>query len=149
MGPISLANIDVGGVLTGAGEFLKGIRAAITGKEPLDATKAAELALKAQELEAQLETTKLSIAVAEASSQDKWTSRARPSFMYVFYALLITLIIVAPIIGVFFPAEMAQFYVNVKAGFEAVPEAMWWTFSAGYLGYAGVRGFEKVRSATK
>ena len=149
MGPISLANIDVGGVLTGAGEFLKAIRAAITGKEPLDATKAAELALKAQELEAQLETTKLSIAVAEASSQDKWTSRARPSFMYVFYALLITLIIVAPIIGVFFPAEMAQFYVNVKAGFEAVPEAMWWTFSAGYLGYAGVRGFEKVRSATK
>ena len=149
MGPISLANIDVGGVLTGAGEFLKAIRAAITGKEPLDATKAAELALKAQELDAQLETTKLSIAVAEASSQDKWTSRARPSFMYVFYALLITLIIVAPIIGVFFPAEMAQFYVNVKAGFEAVPEAMWWTFSAGYLGYAGVRGFEKVRSATK
>ncbi len=149
MGPISLANLDVGGVLTGAGEFLKALRAAITGKEPLDATKAAELAMKAQELEAQLETTKLSIAVAEASSQDKWTSRARPSFMYVFYALLISLIIIAPIIGVFFPAEMAQFYVNVKAGFEAVPEAMWWTFSAGYLGYAGVRGFEKVRSATK
>lgn len=149
MGTISLANLDVGGVLTGAGEFLKALRAAITGKEPLDANKAAELALKAQELEATIETAKLSIAVAEASSQDKWTSRARPSFMYVFYSLLITLIIIAPVIGVFFPAEMAQFYINVKAGFEAVPEAMWWTFSAGYLGYAGVRGYEKTRNSTK
>ena len=77
---INLANIDVGGVLSGAGDFLKAVRAAITGKEPLDANKAAELALKAQELEATLENTKLSIAVAEASSQDKWTSRGQPLY---------------------------------------------------------------------
>lgn len=146
---INLANIDVGGVLSGAGEFLKSLRAAITGKEPLDANKAAELALKAQELEAQLESTKLSIAVAEASSQDKWTSRARPSFMYVFYFLLISLVIVAPFIGVFFPAQMTQFYVNVAAGFKAVPDAMWATFAAGYLGYVGARQYGKVKGSDK
>ena len=146
---ISLANIDVGNVLSGAGEFLKSLRAAITGKEPLDANKAAELALKAQELEATLENTKLSIAVAEASSQDKWTSRARPSFMYVFYFLLISLVIVAPFIGVFFPAQMTQFYVNVAAGFKAVPDAMWATFTCGYLGYVGARQYGKVKGSDK
>jgi len=31
---VNLANIDVGGVLSGAGDFLKAVRAAITGKEP-------------------------------------------------------------------------------------------------------------------
>jgi hypothetical protein len=146
---INLANIDVGGVLSGAGEFLKSIRAAITGKEPLDANKAAELALKAQELEATLEQTKLSIAVAEASSPDKWTSRARPSFMYCFYGLLISLVIIAPLVGVFFPLQMGQFYTNVAAGFNAIPEAMWWTFSAGYLGYVGARQVGKIKGSDK
>lgn len=146
---INLANIDVGGVLSGAGEFLKSLRAAITGKEPLDANKAAELALKAQELEAQLESTKLSIAVAEASSQDKWTSRARPSFMYVFYFLLISLVIVAPFIGVFFQAHMDRFYINVAAGFKAVPDAMWVTFTCGYLGYVGARQYGKIKGSDK
>jgi len=146
---VSLANIDVGGVLSGAGDFLKSLRAAITGKEPLDANKAAELALKAQELEATLEQTKLSIAVAEASSLDKWTSRARPSFMYVFYFLLISLVIVAPFIGVFFPVQMETFYKNVKAGFEAVPDAMWATFSVGYLGYTAARQYGKVKGSDK
>lgn len=146
---INLANIDVGGVLSGAGGFLKSVRAAITGKEPLDANKAAELALKAQELESQLEQTKLSIAVAEASSQDKWTSRARPSFMYVFYFLLVSLVIVAPFVGVFFPEQMETFYNNVKAGFAAVPDAMWATFSVGYLGYTAARQYGKVKGSDK
>jgi len=146
---ISLTNIDIGSILTGAGSFLRDIRAAITGKEPLDANKAAELALKAQELEATLEQTKLSIAVAEASSSDKWTSRARPSFMYVFYFLLMSLVIIAPLVGVFFPNQMEQFYKNVAAGFAAVPDAMWATFSVGYLGYTAARQYGKVKGSDK
>ena len=146
---INLANIDVGGVLSGAGDFLKSVRAAITGKEPLDANKAAELALKAQELEATLEQTKLSIAVAEASSSDKWTSRARPAFMWFFYALLTALVIVAPFVGVFFPAQMEQFYKNVAAGFSAVPDALWATFATGYVGYTIARQYGKAKGSDK
>jgi len=146
---INLANIDVGGVLSGAGDFLKAVRAAITGKEPLDANKAAELALKAQELEATLEQTKLSIAVAEASSQDKWTSRARPAFMWLFYCLLAALVIIAPFVGIFFPVQMNQFYVNVAVGFKAIPDAMWATFTCGYLGYVGARQYGKIKGSDK
>ena len=39
-----------------------------------------------QELE--LLSTQLSAIVAESASNDPWTSRARPSFLYVMYALL-------------------------------------------------------------
>lgn len=83
--------------------------------------------------------------LAEAQSADPWTSRARPSFLYVFYFLLIVMIVVGPLIGIFFPEQMGQFYANVSKGFEAIPEELWWTFSAGYLGYTGARTFEKKK----
>ena len=146
---ISLANIDVGRVFEGIGGLAKSLRAAITGKEPIDAGKAAELAIKIQELETQIETTRLSIMVAEASSSDKWTSRARPSFLYLFYFVLVSLVIIAPFAGIFFPVGMSQFYINVKAGFEAIPEPMWWVFCTGYLGYTAARQYGKIKGSDK
>lgn len=93
--------------------------------------------------------TRMSVIIAEANSKDSWTSRARPSFMYVFYFLIVSLVVVAPVIGVFYPAEMNQFYANVKAGFDAIPGALWGTFTAGYLGYGGYRTFEKYKGVAK
>lgn len=87
--------------------------------------------------------TAMSAIIAEANSSDPWTSRARPSFLYVFYLLLISLIIVAPIIGVFYSTQMQLFFENVDKGFKAIPEAMWWTFSAGYLGYTTNRTWQE------
>jgi len=87
--------------------------------------------------------TRMSAIVAEASSADPWTSRARPSFLYVFYFVILSLTILAPMIGVFHPNGMEVFFGNVGKGFDAIPEELWWTFSAGYLGYAGARTFEK------
>lgn len=87
--------------------------------------------------------TRMSAIIAEASSTDPWTSRARPSFLYVFYFVILSLTVVAPVIGVFNPDAMTLFFGNVGKGFEAIPEELWWTFSAGYLGYAGARTFEK------
>lgn len=89
--------------------------------------------------------TALSAIKTEAASNDPWTSRARPSFLYVFYFILIALVVFAPIVGITNPSAMALFFTNVKLGFEAIPEALWWTFSAGYLGYTGARTFEKSK----
>jgi len=94
-------------------------------------------------------TARTSAIVAEAQSGDKWTSRARPTFMYVFYGLLVALIIIAPFVGIFQPEGMQTFYANVKLGFDAIPEAMWWTFTAGFLGYATNRTVEKVKGVAK
>lgn len=97
-----------------------------------------------KELETRFEAIK-----AEASSTDKWTSRARPCFMYVFYTILLSLTIVAPVIGVQHPEAMATFFENVGKGFQSVPEELWWTFTAGYLGYTTARSYEKKKGITK
>ena len=48
-----------------------------------------ELRKLEQEGEFQAIEVQLRAIVAEANSQDPWTSRARPSFMYVMYLLLL------------------------------------------------------------
>lgn len=142
-------NIDLGQAVSGLGTLAKSIREAITGEAILDPNKKAELLMKAQELESALETTRMSIMVAEASSTDKWTSRARPGFLYLFYVVILALTIIAPIIGVFSPFAMSTFYTNVKFGFEAVPTEMWWTFTTGYLGYTAARQYGKTKGSDK
>jgi hypothetical protein len=78
---------------------------------------------------------RLSAILAEANSKDPWTSRARPSFLYVMYILLLTSI---PM-GVLFAFE-PQIADDVIRGFQgwlhAIPENMWYFFGAGYLGYS-------------
>ena len=93
--------------------------------------------------------TRMSAILAEASSADPWTSRARPSFLYVFYFIILSMTVVAPIVGVLNPAAMDVYFTNVGKGFAAIPEELWWTFTAGYLGYAGARTFEKRKGVSK
>ena len=93
--------------------------------------------------------TRMSAILAEASSTDPWTSRARPSFLYVFYFIILSMTVVAPIVGVLNPAAMEVYFANVGKGFAAIPEELWWTFTAGYLGYAGARTFEKRKGVSK
>jgi len=113
---------------------------------PEDKAKA-QLALVQMEQEGELQrmTLRYSAITAEANSEDKWTSRARPSFMYVFYIILLNLVIICPAIGVFFPEQMTTFFTNVKLGFDAIPEPLWWLFGSGFLGYTTARTFEKTK----
>lgn len=117
-------------------------------KEAADKAKLELLRLQQSGDLAEMEKSYAAI-LAEANSVDPWTSRARPSFMYVFYVILGVMILVGPIVGVFFPGRMATFYANVATGFEAIPEELWWTFTAGYLGYTGARTFEKRKGVGK
>lgn len=116
-----------------------------------DPEAAAAMKLKLAELDQQGRLTELqlqmSAIVAEANSQDPWTSRARPSFMYLFYAIVAFMVMVAPVIGVFQPTMMDLFFMNVNKGFAAIPEAMWWTFTAGFLGYSGSKTVEAIKGA--
>lgn len=82
----------------------------------------------------------MSAIVMEAKSADPWTSRARPSFLYVMY-ILILFAIPMGILSVFQPEVPGMIATGMKAWLEAIPEALWWTFGAGYLGYTGARTF--------
>lgn len=108
-----------------------------------------ELAALQQSGELKELETRMSAILAEANSADPWTSRARPSFMYVFYFIIIMMTVVLPFVGVFNPDAMKAFYEHSAAGFAAIPEELWWTFTAGYLGYSGARTFEKRKGVAK
>jgi hypothetical protein len=129
------------------GDLIAGLLGKVIDRAWPDPAQRAQAAIELEKLRQAGEFKELDSAMqvilAEANSQDPWTSRARPSFMYVFYFILLALVIVAPVLGIFNPNEMKSFFENVKYGFEAVPEALWWTFSAGYLGYTTARTYEK------
>jgi hypothetical protein len=86
---------------------------------------------------------------AEAQSKDPWTSRARPSFMYVIYLVILVNCVIAPFASIFFPDATGVYFQNIAQGFDAIPGEVWATFTAGYLGYTGARTYEKNRGVTR
>ncbi len=75
------------GIMGGIGQLGKDIRQIITGEISPEA-KAVALG-KLQEMENGIQLATISVALAEAQSSDKWTSRARPSFLYVMYTMIL------------------------------------------------------------
>lgn len=88
----------------------------------------------------------LSAILAEANSGDPWTSRARPSFLYLMY-LVILMCVAGAIIGIWWPDHVATAASNLTNLLMAIPESLWWLFGAGYLGYTGARSMDKWRGA--
>jgi len=142
-------NIDgnfLGSIFSGIGSLAKDIREAITGD--ISAEKKAEIAVKTQQLEADIEKARISVMLAEASSQDSWTSRARPSFMYVIYILLLASIPMG-IVYAISPQTAANIITGFQGWLKAIPPDLYALFGAGYLGYSGVRTYEKSKGVAK
>lgn len=112
-----------------------------------DAAKIELLKLQnSQELE--LLSTQLSAIVAEAGSNDPWTSRARPSFLYVMYALLLWSIPMGLIAAVQ-PQMAADIASGMTRYLNGLPEPLYALFGTGYLGYTAARQWGKVRGVDK
>ncbi len=92
--------------------------------------------------------TQLSAIIAEAQSADPWTSRARPSFLYVVYVLLLWSIPMG-ILTIFRPEAAAAFTAGFQAWMLAIPEPVLTLFGVVMTGYVAGRSWEKVRGATK
>lgn len=115
------------------------------------ANAAAQLELMRLDQNGQLQElqTRMSAILAEANSQDPWTSRARPSFMYLFYLIISFMVMAAPMLGIWFPEKMDLFFLNVTKGFNSIPVELWYTFSAGFLGYSGSKSFEAIKGVKR
>lgn len=111
-----------------------------------NARAAAQLELMKQEQAGALEGVKvqMSAIIAEANSSDPWTSRARPSFMYVIY-IMVLMSVPMGFLAAFKPDMAAAVATGMRAWLAAVPDSLWTLFGAGYLGYTGMRGLEKVK----
>lgn len=84
----------------------------------------------------------MSAILAEAQSSDPWTSRARPSFLYVMYVLILAAIPMGVLHAVA-PGVAASIADGFKAWLDAIPEPVWALFGAGYLGYSMSRSWDK------
>ena len=117
--------------------------------DPAEKAKAQLELLKMQQA-GDLEEVKvqLSAIVAEAQSPDPWTSRARPSFLYVVYILLLWSIPMG-ILTVFKPDAAALFTSGFQAWMLAIPEPVLTLFGVVMTGYVAGRSWEKVRGAAK
>ena len=80
--------------------------------------------------------------VAEAQSEDKWTSRARPSFLYVVYILLLSSIPFS-VLFAFNPEAAKDVVEGFKMWLAAIPDELYTTMTVGYLGYTVSREYGK------
>lgn len=112
-----------------------------------DAAKLELLKLQgSQEMEAI--RTQLTAIVAEAQSPDPWTSRARPSFLYVMYALLLWSIPMG-LIAATSPEMAANIARGMNAYLSGIPEPLYALFGTGYLGYTAARQWGKAKGLEK
>ncbi|MCW1428048.1 holin family protein [Novosphingobium sp. JCM 18896] len=98
--------------------------------------------------EMELLQTRLSAIVAEAGSGDPWTSRARPSFLYVMYAMILWAVPMG-VIGALSPATASAIASGMTAYLNGLPEPLYALFGTGYLGYSVMRQWGKVAGSDK
>ena len=94
-------------------------------------------------IEAQLQAI-----VAEANSKDPWTSRARPSFLYVMYILLIAALPMG-VLSAFSPETARNISAGMNAYLTGLPEPLYALFGTGYLGYTAARQWGKVKGVDR
>ena len=91
---------------------------------------------------------RLSAIVAEAQSADPWTSRARPSFLYVMYVLLLAALPMG-MLAAFSPATARDIAAGMNAYLAGLPEPLYALFGTGYLGYTAARQWGKAKGVEK
>lgn len=114
------------------------------------ARDAAKLELMKLQGSQELETlrTQLSAIVTEAQSSDPWTSRARPSFLYVMYAMILWALPMGLIAAVR-PQAALDIAAGMNAYLAGLPEPLYALFGTGYLGYTAARQWGKVKGVEK
>ncbi len=131
-------------LLTGiAGPLFELVDDLFTSEEERDEAKRKLLSQEGRRSLEQLEMN-MSAIIAEAKSSDPWTSRARPSFLYVIYLMILGAIPMGFLSA--FQPDIAQRVVDGMQGWlVAIPDALWGLFGAGYLGYSGFRSWDKKK----
>jgi len=90
----------------------------------------------------------LSAIVAEAGSSDPWTSRARPSFLYVMYAMLLWALPMG-LIAAFRPEAARDIAEGMNSYLNGLPEPLYALFGTGYLGYTAARQWGKIKGVER
>jgi hypothetical protein len=111
--------------------------------------QAAERAKAELELQSMVQTgqiqemaTRMSAIIAEANSSDPWTSRSRPTFLYVMYVMILFSLPMG-LLSAFNPDMATQIADGMGAWLRAIPGELYALFGVGYTGYTLMRTQEK------
>ena len=99
-----------------------------------------------QELE--IVQARLAAIVAEAQSPDPWTSRARPSFLYVMYVMILFSLPMG-LVAWLDPQAARDIGSGITAYLGGLPEPLYALFGTGYLGYTVARQWGKVKGVDR
>ena len=99
-----------------------------------------------QELE--IVQARLAAIVAEAQSPDPWTSRARPSFLYVMYVMILFSLPMG-LVAWIDPQAARDIGGGITAYLNGLPEPLYALFGTGYLGYTVARQWGKVKGVDR
>ncbi|MDJ0977133.1 MAG: holin family protein [Erythrobacter sp.] len=94
--------------------------------------------------EMRLIEARLQAIVAEANSRDPWTSRARPSFLYIMYIMILWALPMG-VLAAFEPEAATDIASGMNAYLNGLPEPLYALFGTGYLGYTAARQWGKVK----
>lgn len=119
----------------------------IPDKEARDRAKLELLRLQNEQALKEVEV-QMSAIIAEANSNDPWTSRARPSFLYVIYVLLLWAIPMG-LVAAFRPQAALDIAAGMNAYLSGLPEPLYALFGTGYLGYTAARAWGKAKGFDK
>ena len=99
-----------------------------------------------QELE--IVQARLAAIVAEAQSPDPWTSRARPSFLYVMYVMILFSLPMG-LVAWIDPQAARDIGGGITAYLNGLPEPLYALFGTGSLGYTVARQWGKVKGVDR
>ncbi|MFT4025884.1 MAG: holin family protein [Novosphingobium sp.] len=119
----------------------------IPDKEARDRAKLELIRLQGSQELAEVQA-RLSAIVAEANSHDPWTSRARPGFLYVMYALILFALPMG-VLAAFRPDMALAIGQGMNAYLGGLPDSLYALFGTGYLGYTAARQWGKVSGTDK
>lgn len=98
--------------------------------------------------ELKLIEARLAAIVTEAQSADPWTSRARPSFLYVMYAMILWAVPMG-VLAAFSPSAARDIAAGMNAYLNGLPEPLYALFGTGYLGYTAARQWGKAKGVDR
>ena len=115
-----------------------------------EARERAKLELIRLEGSQEMETVRaqLSAIIAEANAADPWTSRARPSFLYVMYTMLLFALPMGVLAAVN-PEVASAIGTGMNAYLNGLPEPLYALFGTGYLGYTAARQWGKIKGVDR
>lgn len=84
----------------------------------------------------------------EMQSTDRWISRARPTFLYVIYAMILWALPMG-LVAAISPGMSHAITTGMTDYLAALPTELYTLFATGYLGYATLRQLGKVKGTDR